>query len=271
MCRGSKGFWDNPVSEQSLLICTVPSVDTETERTVDGPKRVSWSTKAFYSACVGSDPIVAWLDMGPTSPRRVARSQLPYNAATAVQSTAKCKALANAQKPGLDFMVRLYNSSTATVDNRMMDDGYLSIFMLPANDVKLIKQAIYSAGTISAAFSVYDGGSRFVASFLSPLRRSRPALFYASGGSLYWLADFFAYKSGVYTRQDLTTDGTSGRHVVAVIGYGWDNGTQYWIFANSWGTVISGLLSATVLSRAQRQGTCCLLCDSVRSKALTCL
>ncbi len=174
MCRGSRGFWDTPVSEQSLLICTVPSVDTETEKTVDGPKRVSWSTKASYSACVGSDPIVAWLDMGATSSRRVARSQLPYNATSAVHSTTQCKALANSQQPRLDFMVRSYNSSTATANNQVMDDGHLSVFILPANDVGLIKQAIYSAGTISAAFSVYDGGSRFFAGVLYPFGEFEP-------------------------------------------------------------------------------------------------
>jgi len=202
MCRGSKGFWDTPVSEQSLLICTVPSVDTQVQETIAGPKLVGWASRATYSACAGSDPIVAWLDMGPKSPRRVARSQLPYNGTTAVQSTLKCKELTTSTQPGLSFIIRSYNSTSA--DQKKVED-YLSVFVLPAGKdyFDLAKQAIVSTGTISAAFSVYD--------------------------------DMYAYKSGVYARDTQREQERRGRHAVAVIGYGVERGTQYWIFANSWG------------------------------------
>eukprot|EP00817_Percolomonadidae_sp_ATCC50343_P000771 CAMPEP_0117421938 /NCGR_PEP_ID=MMETSP0758-20121206/2888_1 /TAXON_ID=63605 /ORGANISM="Percolomonas cosmopolitus, Strain AE-1 (ATCC 50343)" /LENGTH=310 /DNA_ID=CAMNT_0005204279 /DNA_START=10 /DNA_END=942 /DNA_ORIENTATION=+ len=46
--------------------------------------------------------------------------------------------------------------------------------------------------------------------------------------------DFFNYKSGVYTHQ---SGGLAGGHAVKVDGWGVDNnGTPYWIVANSWGT-----------------------------------
>jgi len=44
--------------------------------------------------------------------------------------------------------------------------------------------------------------------------------------------DFLSYKSGVYKR---TSDKLLGGHAVKIIGWGEENGTQYWIVANSWG------------------------------------
>ncbi len=155
MCRASIGFWDTPISEQSLLICTVPAVDTTTDETIDGPMRVTWASKATYSACGGSDPVVAWLDMGPSAPRRVPRSQLPYDSAAARQSATRCNELASSSQ-ALNFVIRSYNSTTTKGD--IVNDGSLSIFVLPANYFGLIQQAIYSAGTIAAGFTVYDGG-----------------------------------------------------------------------------------------------------------------
>lgn len=65
------------------------------------------------------------------------------------------------------------------------------------------KQALVNAGPIEAGFNVYE--------------------------------DFLAYKSGVYRRN---SENFVGGHAVKVIGYGKDNdGTEYWIVANSWGTV----------------------------------
>jgi hypothetical protein len=156
-CRASRGFWDTPISEQSLLMCTVPALDTVTEESIDGPQHVTWASKVAYSACAGSDPILAWLDMGPTSPRRVARSQLPYDATTAQHSTKRCKALTQSGSKFLDFKVRLYNSTSAK--NELLVDGGPSVWVLPANYFGLIRQAIYSAGTISAGFWMYDGRS----------------------------------------------------------------------------------------------------------------
>lgn len=44
--------------------------------------------------------------------------------------------------------------------------------------------------------------------------------------------DFFNYKSGVY---EYTTGGLAGGHAVKVLGWGKENGTDYWLCANSWG------------------------------------
>ena len=44
--------------------------------------------------------------------------------------------------------------------------------------------------------------------------------------------DFFSYKSGVYKHK---TGGRSGGHAVKLIGYGHENGQDYWLCANSWG------------------------------------
>jgi len=47
-------------------------------------------------------------------------------------------------------------------------------------------------------------------------------------------SDFFSYSSGIYTN---TTGSTyCGGHAVKIVGWGNQNGTNYWIVANSWGT-----------------------------------
>jgi len=73
-------------------------------------------------------------------------------------------------------------------------------FMLP-QDVSQIQTAIMTDGPVEAAFDVY--------------------------------ADFFNYQSGVYQHR---TGGLEGGHAVRVIGWGTENGTPYWLVANSWGT-----------------------------------
>lgn len=45
--------------------------------------------------------------------------------------------------------------------------------------------------------------------------------------------DFYAYKSGVY--QHITGKAVGG-HCVKIIGWGVENGTKYWLAANSWNT-----------------------------------
>jgi len=47
-------------------------------------------------------------------------------------------------------------------------------------------------------------------------------------------SDFPAYESGVYRR----TNGTEflGGHAVKLLGWGVENGEDYWLLANSWGT-----------------------------------
>jgi cathepsin B len=45
--------------------------------------------------------------------------------------------------------------------------------------------------------------------------------------------DFYAYQSGVYQR---TSDVSGGWHAVKLIGWGQENGVNYWLCANSWNT-----------------------------------
>lgn len=43
--------------------------------------------------------------------------------------------------------------------------------------------------------------------------------------------DFLTYKSGVYQH---TTGGVDGGHAIKIMGWGSENGTAYWLVANSW-------------------------------------
>ncbi|XP_059146475.1 cathepsin B-like cysteine proteinase, partial [Physella acuta] len=44
-------------------------------------------------------------------------------------------------------------------------------------------------------------------------------------------SDFLSYKTGVYKH---TTGSYEGGHAVKIIGYGTENGQDYWLVANSW-------------------------------------
>lgn len=44
--------------------------------------------------------------------------------------------------------------------------------------------------------------------------------------------DFFDYSSGVYKH---TTGGYAGGHAVKILGWGHEDGMDYWLVANSWG------------------------------------
>jgi len=46
-------------------------------------------------------------------------------------------------------------------------------------------------------------------------------------------ADFMSYSSGIYYHQ---TGAYEGGHAVKLVGYGTENGTKYWLCANSWNT-----------------------------------
>jgi cathepsin B len=66
--------------------------------------------------------------------------------------------------------------------------------------VEQIKSEIYTNGPVEGAFTVYE--------------------------------DFFSYSSGVYHH---TTGGIAGGHAIKILGFGTENGTPYWLCANSWG------------------------------------
>jgi len=46
--------------------------------------------------------------------------------------------------------------------------------------------------------------------------------------------DFFNYKTGIYKKTSPFWD-YAGGHAVKIVGWGNENGTNYWICANSWG------------------------------------
>lgn len=48
--------------------------------------------------------------------------------------------------------------------------------------------------------------------------------------------DFFSYKSGVYTDKYGYCNGKTNNHAVLLVGYGNQNGVDYWLIKNSWGT-----------------------------------
>ena len=68
-----------------------------------------------------------------------------------------------------------------------------------ASDIKSIQSEIYTNGPVEAAFTVYE--------------------------------DFLTYKSGVYQH---TTGSVDGGHAIKIMGWGVENGTSYWLVANSW-------------------------------------
>jgi len=74
------------------------------------------------------------------------------------------------------------------------------VYGLP-NNVNALEAEIQAHGPIEAAFTVY--------------------------------ADFVHYKSGVYIHQ---SGGVLGGHAVKIIGWGVENGTDYWLVSNSWTT-----------------------------------
>nr|CDJ85628.1 Peptidase C1A domain containing protein [Haemonchus contortus] len=71
-------------------------------------------------------------------------------------------------------------------------------YTLP-NSVKAIQRDIMRRGPVTATFDVYE--------------------------------DFSHYQSGIYKH---TAGSEQGRHAVKIIGWGNENGTNYWIIANSW-------------------------------------
>jgi len=74
-----------------------------------------------------------------------------------------------------------------------------SAYTITSGVVSDIQKEILTNGPVQTAFSVY--------------------------------ADFLLYKSGVYQH---TTGGFLGGHAVKIIGWGTENGVDYWLVANSW-------------------------------------
>lgn len=51
-------------------------------------------------------------------------------------------------------------------------------------------------------------------------------------GAFTVYTDFFNYQSGIYSP---TTSDVAGGHAIKILGFGNENGTDYWLCANSWG------------------------------------
>jgi len=79
------------------------------------------------------------------------------------------------------------------------DKHYGSKAYSVSRDVKAIQQEILTKGPVEVAFTVYE--------------------------------DFPTYKSGVYQHK---AGGQLGGHAVRMLGWGTENGTPYWLIANSW-------------------------------------
>ena len=76
-----------------------------------------------------------------------------------------------------------------------------SVKLVHPGSVQATQQQIQQFGPVEAAFTVYQ--------------------------------DFMSYKSGVYQH---TSGGLLGGHAIKCLGWGTENGVDYWLMANSWGT-----------------------------------
>jgi len=90
-----------------------------------------------------------------------------------------------------------YNTNTYTSDKHKAQTSYYV-----DQDIAQIQTHIMTDGALEAAFDVYN--------------------------------DFFHYSSGVYQKSPDAE--YAGGHAVRVIGWGTEDGTPYWLVANSWGT-----------------------------------
>ena len=91
------------------------------------------------------------------------------------------------------------------------------------NSVEEIMTDIYKRGPVTGAFSVYED-------FLSKLLLPRMNYANSHNGVCNPCA---AYKSGVYQH---TSGRLLGGHAIKIMGWGEENGTPYWLVANSWNT-----------------------------------
>lgn len=54
--------------------------------------------------------------------------------------------------------------------------------------------------------------------------------------TFYVSSDFYSYRSGVYTDSYRYCNTQYANHAVLLVGYGTQNGVDYWLLKNSWGT-----------------------------------
>ena len=94
-----------------------------------------------------------------------------------------------------------YNECSGFCDDRTTPTFYKAKLTKQFTSVRAIQLEVMTNGPIEAAMTVYK--------------------------------DFLAYKTGIYSH---VSGSSLGGHAVKIIGWGSENGTSFWICANSWGT-----------------------------------
>jgi len=108
---------------------------------------------------------------------------------------------APADEPCLSFVDTPQCNQTCANNATFAKDKHFVSSVYGVTGVDQIAAEITAKGSVEAAFTVYD--------------------------------DFLTYKSGVYVQ---TSSNALGGHAVKVIGYGTENGVDYWLCQNSWTT-----------------------------------
>lgn len=91
-----------------------------------------------------------------------------------------------------------------------------SYYIVPNEDEKDMKESLYFYGPLHVAF--------------------------------YVSSDFYNYRSGVYTdSRGLCKSNYYNNHAVLLVGYGTENGLDYWLVKNSWGEFKFFFLTASLI------------------------
>lgn len=97
-------------------------------------------------------------------------------------------------------------SACNTAAPRVPGSALSNYYSLPANNEAQLKEYLYKVGPLYVTFSV--------------------------------TSDFFAYRSGVYTdARNQCNPIQYNNHAVLLVGYGQENGRDYWLLKNSWGEI----------------------------------
>merc|ERR1712080_81465 len=101
--------------------------------------------------------------------------------------------------PGSEYSISCSRSCTSVSGKDYNSDKTKGSGAFSVRSASSIRSALASTGPLSVAFTVYQ--------------------------------DFVTYKSGVYTHK---SGSALGGHAVEMIGYGNEDGTDYWLVKNSW-------------------------------------
>ncbi|EFX61852.1 hypothetical protein DAPPUDRAFT_68588, partial [Daphnia pulex] len=90
----------------------------------------------------------------------------------------------------------------------------------------------FSSSMIGAKISSYGDLPSFDAAYMQSVLQDYGPISVAIAVT----DSFFSYASGVYTDVECDDPNAYVNHAVVVVGWGTDNGIDYWIVRNSWGT-----------------------------------